>query len=403
VSWASPQAADNCGYAQVTQIEGPASGSIFPVGATTITYSASDSAGNDTTHVFIVTVLNASPVLSNLQVTASPVAISSTVSASAQVADDNATSATINWGDGATTSASLSGSNISGTHAYSQAGTFTITVTVKDACNVSSSLTSTVTVTGDNTSGGCSVTANGWFYSAKYAYTNSKYATGKAHFNIHAKTNGSNIPEGKASLNFQAGDLKFDSKTLESLQISGNRVVLKGTGTLNGGSGYRFTVTMEDEHNGNGKHKNCGTEDDKLRFRIWNASSVLVYDNQRGAAEGATPPEIEGGSIVIHKNGTTNARIASESTTTFDAETKVVAYPNPFIDRFTVEFNSDVEEDVQIHLLDVTGNTVYDQKHPYNYTGSYEVQLGTKTLSNDLYLVKVNQGSRTEILKVLHK
>jgi hypothetical protein len=227
VTWPTPQASDNCGYAQVTQTIGPPSGSILPEGSTTISYVAIDSAGNDTTQTFTITVINAAPVLSNLQATPSTVSAGSSVSISAQVADNNATNASINWGDGGTTVASLSAGNISGTHAYTQAGTFTISMTVTDACSASHTLTTTVIVTEVQTPSECSVTANGWFYSSKNAYTSAKNATGKAHFNINAKSIGTGAPEGKATLTFQAGDLKFDSKTLESLQCSSNRAVLK--------------------------------------------------------------------------------------------------------------------------------------------------------------------------------
>jgi hypothetical protein len=403
VSWTSPQATDNCGYTEIKQTSGPASGSIFPVGSTTISYVAIDASGNDTTQTFIVTVSNAAPVLTNLQTTPSSASVGSTVSVSAQVADNNLTSASINWGDGSTTSASVA-ANISGTHAYTQAGTFTVSVTVTDACNASHTLTSTVIITESTSSSECFVTANGWFNSPKNAYTNCKNATGKAHFNINAKSKDNGSLEGKATLNFQAGDLKFESKTLESLQCSDNRAVLKGTGKLNGSSGFRFTVTMENEPNGNGHSKHSCAEDDKLRFRIWNSSNVLVYDNQRGAAESATPPEIEGGSIIFHKNEKGNGRIASEAIAeNFEGANNVTAYPNPFIDRLVVEFYSDVEEGVSIHLMDVAGNTIYDQKHGYSYEGLYEVELGNQTLSNQVYLIKVNQGNRSEVLKVVRK
>jgi gliding motility-associated-like protein len=56
-SWTAPTATDNCGTVIVTQTAGPASGSTnFPLGATTITYTADDGHGNTTPYSFTVTV-----------------------------------------------------------------------------------------------------------------------------------------------------------------------------------------------------------------------------------------------------------------------------------------------------------------------------------------------------------
>ena len=56
VNWTDPTATDNCGI----QAFGPdiANGSTFPVGITTVTYTATDLAGNTTTHSFVVTVVD---------------------------------------------------------------------------------------------------------------------------------------------------------------------------------------------------------------------------------------------------------------------------------------------------------------------------------------------------------
>ena len=61
VSWAAPTATDNAPGATITQTSGPASGSAFPIGVTTITYTAQDAAGNTTTQSFNVTVQDGEP------------------------------------------------------------------------------------------------------------------------------------------------------------------------------------------------------------------------------------------------------------------------------------------------------------------------------------------------------
>ncbi|MCF8276209.1 MAG: HYR domain-containing protein [Flavobacteriales bacterium] len=57
VTWTTPTATDNCGTTTVTRTAGPASGSIFPLGVTTVTYQATDSYGNNSaSQSFTVTI-----------------------------------------------------------------------------------------------------------------------------------------------------------------------------------------------------------------------------------------------------------------------------------------------------------------------------------------------------------
>jgi len=57
VNFAMPTATDNCPGATI--VTSPSSGSVFPVGATPVTVTATDSAGNTSTRSFTVTVLDA--------------------------------------------------------------------------------------------------------------------------------------------------------------------------------------------------------------------------------------------------------------------------------------------------------------------------------------------------------
>jgi hypothetical protein len=59
VTWTPPMAQDNCGVASFTSTHAP--GSTFPVGTTTVTYTARDAAGNTTTCSFNVTVVDNTP------------------------------------------------------------------------------------------------------------------------------------------------------------------------------------------------------------------------------------------------------------------------------------------------------------------------------------------------------
>ncbi len=65
VIFPTPTATDNCGVVSVTQTAGLSSGSIFPVGTTTITFEALDVNGNTNTCSFDVTI-NPTPILSTV-------------------------------------------------------------------------------------------------------------------------------------------------------------------------------------------------------------------------------------------------------------------------------------------------------------------------------------------------
>ena len=64
VTWAAPTASDNCAVTTFTSTHD--SGDTFPVGSTTVTYTATDAAGNSTTCTFDVIVEdNEDPVIAD--------------------------------------------------------------------------------------------------------------------------------------------------------------------------------------------------------------------------------------------------------------------------------------------------------------------------------------------------
>jgi len=61
VTWTPPTVTDNQAGATIVQTAGPASGAAFPLGTTTVTYTAQDAANNTTTASFTVTVTQTAP------------------------------------------------------------------------------------------------------------------------------------------------------------------------------------------------------------------------------------------------------------------------------------------------------------------------------------------------------
>jgi hypothetical protein len=64
VSFSLPEAEDNCPSVKIEQVSGPKSGSVFPVGSTTVSFIAQDFAGNKTTCELEIEVIKAeTPIL----------------------------------------------------------------------------------------------------------------------------------------------------------------------------------------------------------------------------------------------------------------------------------------------------------------------------------------------------
>ena len=142
VNWTTPTANDNVdGAVTPVRTAGPASGSSFPVGTTTVTYTATDAATNSSNASFTVTVNdNEAPVFSgvptNVTVNTDPGLSTAVVNWTTPTANDNV--------DGAVTPVRTAGLASGSSFPV---GTTTVTYTATDTATNSSSASFTVTVT----------------------------------------------------------------------------------------------------------------------------------------------------------------------------------------------------------------------------------------------------------------
>ncbi|HEV2712355.1 MAG TPA: PKD domain-containing protein, partial [Gaiellaceae bacterium] len=209
----------------------------------------------------------------------------------------------VNWDDGTSSPGTVSEANgsgtCSGTHTYNTAGVYTIKVTVTD--DEGASGTAEVMIVVYDPSAGF-VTGGGWIDVAAGSYRADPTLAGRANFGFTSKyKNGASTPTGETEFNFQVGNFKFHSANYQWLVVSGYKAQYKGTGQVNGVSGYDFRLTAYD-----GQIAGAGnTGADRFRIKITKqGTGEVVFDNRLGNSDDidqSDPQAISGGSIVIHK------------------------------------------------------------------------------------------------------
>lgn len=250
-------------------------------------------------------VENVAPAVAAVSGPADPVAVGIPVSVSAAFTDPGVAdthSARIEWGDATESSAAVderdgSGS-VSGSHAYALAGVYPVSVSVADNDGGIGRSALDMVVVFDPAAG--SARGAGWFESPAGALTSDGSASSRAFFGFLARY-GKDATSVVAHPGFRlrVAEFDFESTAYDWLVITGAKAQLRGWGCVNGSAGYSFQIAAID-----GKELGS-SEPDRLRIRIWDsASGLLVYDNQRGAADAAEPTSVlGGGSIAVGRGG----------------------------------------------------------------------------------------------------
>ena len=94
--------------------------------------------------------LNAPPIVGAITAVPNPALVNGTINFSADFTDADAGdthTATWEWGDGTSSAGTISGGTVTGSHAYSAVGTYTVTLTVTDSHNNTDTSTVQVVVT----------------------------------------------------------------------------------------------------------------------------------------------------------------------------------------------------------------------------------------------------------------
>lgn len=244
-----------------------------------------------------VIINNVAPTITSLNnLPTDPIAVDTTIQLTANFIDPGSSdthNAIIKWGDGNISFVDIPDGNymVNCFYDYSEAGVYTINLTVEDDDDGNDSEIFRYVVVYD-LSGGF-VTGGGWIMSPEGAYAPNPLLTGKANFGFVSKyKKGQSTPSGNTEFQFKADDLNFHSSDYEWLVITGGgKAMYKGNGTINGAGEYKFMITAWDGQISGGQ--------DTFRIKIWeedgNGDEIIVYDNDVDTPLG-------GGQIKIHKN-----------------------------------------------------------------------------------------------------
>jgi hypothetical protein len=250
-------------------------------------------------------VQNVPPTVGAMSGPADPVAVGTPLGVSASFTDPGVAdthTAMIDWGDATASSAVVvehdgSGS-ISGSHAYAAAGVYRVSVSVADKDGGMGRSALDMVVAFDPAAG--SARGAGWFESPAGALASDGSVTGRASFGFLARYDkAATSVVAHPGVRMRVAGFEFESTAYEWLVITGAKAQLRGSGRVNGSGGYSFQIAAID-----GRELGS-SEPDRLRIQIWdNASGLRVYDNQRGAPEGAEPTTVPGGgSIAVGRGG----------------------------------------------------------------------------------------------------
>lgn len=266
----------------------------------TVTARIADKDGGYNEYSAVVLVENVAPTVGAITAPLDPVQVGSSVSTTTSFTDPgllDTHTAVWDWGDGTTSAGTVTEADgtgqVSGSHAYTAAGFYTVTLTVTDKDGgVGAAVYSYLVVYDPN---GGFVTGGGSFDSPAGAYAANPSVRGRANLSLNAKyQKDASLPTGQTEFQFKAGSLTFHSTAYQWLVVAGAKAQYKGTGTINGAGDYGFMVTVID-----GQLDGSGV--DKARIKIWDgATGAVIYDSQVGAGDHADPTLPIGGSIVIH-------------------------------------------------------------------------------------------------------
>lgn len=374
-------------------------------GSQTVSVRATDIGGLTATAQSSVSILNAPPALGTIAAPLDPVQANTSINASAQFTDTgllDTHTGSWDWGDGNSSAATIDQGTytMTGSHAYSLPGVYTITATVVDKDGASAQSTYQYVVVYDPSAG--YVTGAGWIDSPAGAYAADASLSGRATFGFNSRyQKGASTPDGQTQFHLAAAGFRFQSTGYEWLVIAGAKALYKGSGEINNAGNYGFMLTAVD-----GAVSGGGGED-KFRIKIWDKDNgdAIVYDNQMGLADDEQPATmLGGGNIVIHSEGGPAAELAPGRLPMLAVPESFALHqnhPNPFNPSTMITYDLPEAGQVNIVVYDMVGKIVGTLVDGHLPAGQHTVQWNAGSLASGMYLCRLQAGTFVETKKLL--
>lgn len=113
------------------------------------------------------------------------------------------------------------------------------------------------------------------------------------------------------------------------------------------------------------------------------------YNSAASACENSHDAEVEDYTINV---------LTSLSVDEFEMSSLSI-FPNPNNGEFTVKLNSTNSNQVNIQVFDIRGRSIFD--NTYNHTGEFRQTINLSNAQSGMYLLNINDGSKTVIKKII--
>jgi alpha-tubulin suppressor-like RCC1 family protein len=375
-TYVTPTPNDNC-TVTLTQTSGLASGGIFPIGTTTNTFVATDSAGNTATCSFDVTV----------QDVVSPTALTQDITIQLD-ATGNATLTAAQIDNGSTDDCGIASITVSpNTFNCSNVGlnnATLVTLTVTDVHgNVSTNM---ATVTVQDSTAPTILTQD---------ITVQLDATGNASITASQIDNGSTD-------NCEIASVTVSPTNFDCTKMGPNTVTLTVT-DVNGNASTATAIVTVNSLSVNTITRNSDTltadETDATTYQ-WMTYNGGIYANILNETNQSLSVKAAGSYAVdITKNGCTQRSAVFDMTTLgnkdFDFKSKLSVYPNPFNDAISIT----IDTNAKVEIYNLLGETIYSKKIN---SGTTQLDLGNH--ASGMYLIKAtNENNQSKMVKAIKK
>ncbi len=235
----------------------------------------------------------------------------------------------------------------------------------------------------NSNAGGQYAAGEGWFeFPSGALFLNSKN-DGKMHFNFEVNT----LKRGHdfdVSFFTTKGKFDFKANSFDWLTTENNTAQFKGSGKVNGKSGYGFLITASEGDKGK----------DKIRAVIWDKTNGdrLVFDN-------FSLQNIHGNISV--RQSKHNGKFEKEVAAVDNPRVLLRNYPNPFNPSTTIHYEIPVDGLVVLKVYDVLGREVKTLVDDYRSKGSYNVLFNASDLASGIYIYRLSSGNSISVKKML--